>query len=203
MSQEWEAQRAQDEQEMQARINRFVNNLPIDYGTPRRVYHAAREAAQHYEYTGAALEQFAETAEARYRARLARAQSNAHIETTPTATLLRIARKLARQWQRATPKQQGDWQALALIAEEVERRQDSPLPLFYARLLAAREAQALGREYAAAQIPLNHEQARAMGHMLAEQRIRAGYHTALDAVSYCAFFAEQFRRGYQRSRRLM
>lgn len=64
------AQRAQDEQELRARVNRFVNNLPIDYGTPQRVAAAAQEAAQHYGYTGALLRRFVELAAARYQARL-------------------------------------------------------------------------------------------------------------------------------------
>jgi hypothetical protein len=116
----------------------------------------------------------------------------------PTAPLARLARKLSRNWQRATGRnqQQSSWHLLSLMADELARRADSPLPVFYARLLAAREARALGREYAAQRIHLTPEQAYDMGWLMGDQRIRAGYHTALDAPTYRAFFAEQFTRGY-------
>lgn len=119
------------------------------------------------------------------------------LATIPTAPLARIARKLARNWQRATARnQQQGWQMLALIAAELERRPDRPLPVFYARLLAAREARALGREYAENCIALTREQAYDLGWHMGDQRIRAGYHTALDAPTYRAFFASQFIYGY-------
>lgn len=74
---ELDAWRVQAEQMMQARINGFANNLPLGYGTPERIYHAAREAAEHYGYTGAARQRFAEIARARYLARLAEAEPGA------------------------------------------------------------------------------------------------------------------------------
>jgi hypothetical protein len=71
MSDQGEAERAQSEMELQARVNRLVNNLPSGYGSPERVYRAAREAAEHYGYTGAARQRFVDMAKARWRARVA------------------------------------------------------------------------------------------------------------------------------------
>ena len=65
-------EQAQYEQEIQARVNRLVDNLPAGYGTVERVYNAAREAAEHYGYTGAELEAFADLAATRYREAIAR-----------------------------------------------------------------------------------------------------------------------------------
>lgn len=61
-----EAEHAQREQELQARVNRLVNNLPYGAWTIRRAYHAALEAAEHYGYTGKTRQYFADLAASRY-----------------------------------------------------------------------------------------------------------------------------------------
>jgi hypothetical protein len=72
MSDQGEAEAcAQAEQELWARMNKLVNNLPAGYGTPERVYHVAREAAVHYGYTGATRQHFAELAALRWQVRMA------------------------------------------------------------------------------------------------------------------------------------
>jgi hypothetical protein len=80
MSDQGEAERAQSEMELQARVNKLVNNLPSGYGSPERVYHAACEVAEHYGYTGAARQRFADTAKARWRARVGREECQAEQE---------------------------------------------------------------------------------------------------------------------------
>lgn len=68
---EAEAIRAQAAQELEARANKLVNNLPSGYGAPERVFHVACEAATHYGYTGALRQHFAELCAARWSARMA------------------------------------------------------------------------------------------------------------------------------------
>ncbi len=70
--QERAAREAQAAQEMQARVNKLVNNLPTGYGSVKRVVGAAREAAIHYGYTGLMVPRFQDMAENAWRVRLAR-----------------------------------------------------------------------------------------------------------------------------------
>jgi hypothetical protein len=91
MSDQGEALRAQAEQELWARINKLVNNLPSGYDSPARVFYAAREAAAHYGYTGAAQQHFAELAAMRWQVRMAEDEQGAQEEAVTNVAALPIS----------------------------------------------------------------------------------------------------------------
>lgn len=75
MSVPWEVQRRRDlaayGQEQSDRVDQFVFNLPTSYGSKKRIFGAAHDAAIHHGYFGSDADQFAQACVTRYLARFA------------------------------------------------------------------------------------------------------------------------------------